>query len=102
MQCAKRQQRKRKLNSNENIQIKNFRQRHESNNTLSIYPFKQSLKEDKLQLMNRPFIPFKRMCICMRLELLSANSNLLLNFFMDLIDMPHEIFSLSACSNICW
>ena len=42
---------------------KHIRQRVESKNAWSICLFKQSLKEEKLQLMNRSFIPFKGACI---------------------------------------
>ena len=52
-----------KLIRNEGTKVKHIRKRNESNNTQSIGLFKQSLKEEVLQLMNRPFIPFKSRCI---------------------------------------
>ena len=43
--------------------MKHIKQRVESKNTQSICPFKQSLKEEKFQLINRSFILFKGECI---------------------------------------
>ena len=60
-QCAKSQKKKKKkkLKGNEGTKIHHIRKRNEINHIRSICPFKQSLKEKELQLMNRPFIPSK-------------------------------------------
>ena len=56
--CYEATKKKKTLNNNESTNIKHIRKKNKSNNTQSICPFKQSLKEKELQLMNQSFIPF--------------------------------------------